>query len=809
MNVSKIVATNLVQTKSRIKTMSQLNKQLIVLLTLLLAIHLSSGEHVIYVNINGTNNSSCWYNGPLKPCKTLDIALQGASLFPSVSVLIQSGRYDLDPNISVITYLAKDTFILTGVGGWADIYCHTGTGIRFNNCHNTTINYIVFHNCGYTTDQHRNEYDSYTLFFIHCFTIVIENVVVKDSTGTGILVYHPVKSIYVKNTTFIRNNESGLIIISPVENEEYELGISINKLEFLYNHSTCIIPLYIEIYESVFINNTGFNGGGLGISLHDITVQIVIKRCIFSGNEAFNNGGGGYIRLVSRETLMGQFVFTGCLIYNNKAFKGGGLAVILTDTYLTHKYQQGSCFTFENCSLDSNKARGSAAIYSVLESTNTSPNSLYNNFINYLLFSNCSFKRNIIPRINNKPTIMSEYSTITTLRIPLQFINFNIFKYNNATALSIGSTSAILGGVIIFSHNIGMNGGAIAVHDNSYIIISEGLDATFDSNIAINKGPAIYFSNLVPQTGNCFIRYIDTSIHPNDWNCFLTFINNSHGYGLNGSIYISSLNTCIINNSLYSYTLLDILCSIKLMYNNSNCTEQIFTGPSYIQQTSKLIAILGVPTTVPIRIYDETDHNISYITPLVFLSNNNHFVQTEYSNHTYSSNPTTDHQMSYAPPKPNVTRMTPFLTIDDQIVDSVLLANISYCPPGFVFLKGICNCPHPIPFYLTCHRGFYFSNLAYLKIGWIMTHDKYHDNLHIAPIQLYRVVHRLDNDNLPISGYYALPGDRLQLNTFMCGSLNRTGVLCSQCVQNTSVAANVYDFPCVPCNGEQLWRNIL
>ena len=675
-----------------------------------------------------------------------------------------------------------------------------------------TINNILFHSCGgYTTDQYRNEYDSYTLFFFNCFAIVIENVVVIDTNGTGILVYHPVKSIYVNNTTFIRNNGSGLIIISPVETIENEelpesFGISTNKLKYHRFDISNSTPLSIMIYESVFTNNTGFNGGGLCISLDEVSVQIVIRDCKFIGNEAFNNGGGGYVRLVSYETRVGQLNFTGCLICNNHAFKGGGLAVILTDTYFVQKHQPMSSFSFENCGLDSNEAQGSAAIHILLESTNNPTNSLFKNF---LTFSNCSFKAHTIP-LNNQPTIISEYSTITTLRIPLQFINFNIFKYNNATALSIGSTSVILGGVIIFSHNIGMNGGAIAVHDNSYIIISEGLNATFDSNIAINKGPAIYFSNLVPQSGTCFIRYIDISVHPNNWNCSIMFRNNCHGYGLCGSLYISSFNICTFDNLQYSYTLEDILCS--MMYDNNTCLKQIFTGPSKINQTGEFLTRSGsFRAMIPIRLYDETGHNISYITPIVYVSHNNHMVESEYSNpnKTYSFTPFINRLMTFAD-QPNISIKIPFVTTDDQVVGHIIPAKILPCQPGLIFLEKerICVCPTPQPFFLICDVGFMkYSSLAYLKIGWIMTHDEKLDQLYVAPIQLYSVQHyNIFSNNI---GYFKLPPTGSEVNQYICGPLNRTGVLCSQCMENTSVAANVYDFPCVPCSGEHLWRNIL
>ena len=40
----------------------------------------------------------------------------------------------------------------------------------------------------------------------------------------------------------------------------------------------------------------------------------------------------------------------------------------------------------------------------------------------------------------------------------------------------------------------------------------------------------------------------------------------------------------------------------------------------------------------------------------------------------------------------------------------------------------------------------------------------------------------------------------LKVNEFMCGSLNRTGLLCSQCQEGLSLAAMSYRRECVECS---------
>ena len=97
----------------------------------------------------------------------------------------------------------------------------------------------------------------------------------------------------------------------------------------------------------------------------------------------------------------------------------------------------------------------------------------------------------------------------------------------------------------------------------------------------------------------------------------------------------------------------------------------------------------------------------------------------------------------------NVTRILPFLTTDDQVIDcgANVLGNVSYCTPRFGYaIEGICTRPQPVPFYLMYCRS--YNNLAYLKIAidWIITHVEHHDNLDVVPIQLYRVGHNFKTD---------------------------------------------------------------
>ena len=49
--------------------------------------------------------------------------------------------------------------------------------------------------------------------------------------------------------------------------------------------------------------------------------------------------------------------------------------------------------------------------------------------------------------------------------------------------------------------------------------------------------------------------------------------------------------------------------------------------------------------------------------------------------------------------------------------------------------------------------------------------------------------------------FVKVPKDRLQINDVMCGGINRTGLLCSMCVDGLGPAVYYYGMPCVKCLG--------
>ena len=462
-----------------------------------------------------------------------------------------------------------------------------------------------------------------------------------------------------------------------------------------------------------------------------------------------------------------------------------------------------SNITFSDCIWLSNSAVSSAAAHFVLLSNNLTTPRTYNNQI---IISNSTFFNNTITLQFSESVLVNEYSVLVSLEIPIEFAGSNNFTFNQATAVSIGATKVILNGRLLFDRNIGMNGGGVAVYDNGYIVLHNELTAVFSNNVAMNKGPAMYFSHLVVRTGVCFLQHTSDK-HPSEWTSSVTFRNNSLGFGLNGSIYVSSLDLCWVKTKNGFYTLQDIFQTWKY---DTPWNENVITGPAAINLKSSISTSPGINTPVPFLIKDEGGHNVSFITPLTYVSHGRERrVQTWYKHRTYSSTPFTDLHMSFVPNKTNERERISFLSVDSKVTGAVLPINVGPCPPGLIFdPQKVCNCPNPVPTFLVCNQRF-DGDLIYLKDNWIMTLDETKNDLFIAPIQLYKLGNRNKQSSLTITGFYELPLEREKLDDFMCRPLNRTGVLCSQCIAGTSVATNVLDFPCVPCGENTRWRNLI
>ena len=233
----------------------------------------------------------------------------------------------------------------------------------------------------------------------------------------------------------------------------------------------------------------------------------------------------------------------------------------------------------------------------------------------------------------------------------------------------------------------------------------------------------------------------------------MEFINNSISSGLNGSIYVSSLNVCHFQFQDQNFSLLQIFCSGSWSYKESNCTEQIITGPASITNYTTFNAIPGKNTFIPVSVYDELHHDISEITPIVYVSDGHRFIYTDFASYTQTSTLLVKPwYVSFMPQKPKIEETIRLWTVADQTVTLNLIVDIDNCPPGFYYTGsppngvGQCICVQNQPFMICLSAWYSNNNEIRLKQGWFMTYDEGNNDVYVATQQLYQPT-PLEGDN--------------------------------------------------------------
>ncbi len=102
-----------------------------------------------------------------------------------------------------------------------------------------------------------------------------------------------------------------------------------------------------------------------------------------------------------------------------------------------------------------------------------------------------------------------------------------------------------------------------------------------------------------------------------------------------------------------------------------------------------------------------------------------------------------------------------------------------------------CDCEDPIGEIVLCDQSLQTSRLL---LGYCMTNNQGENDSEIVGRCPFSC-HRPDFDHL----YVTLPQNNSELNTFVCGGLNRTGLLCSQCKPGLGPAVFSYVHQCLEC----------
>ena len=407
-------------------------------------------------------------------------------------------------------------------------------------------------------------------------------------------------------------------------------------------------------------------------------------------------------------------------------------------------------------------------------------------------------------------------------------------NYHSAVELHSAFIEITPGTRLVFSDNVGFEGGALKVVDCSAVIINYNTSLLFRNNFAVDRGGAVYFKGCDVSLGGgkqCFFRH-KLNIHPNSWKSNFTFINNSISICEN-SIFAESVRPCIWP-SLHPGSSLQLFHWNGWSCINSSGHEEVCTGKDNYQfqsafdhvttQPKHVTIFPGESVNLDVRVFDFFGRKVPEEVLLNVRIRSGPAVFSEYnklSTLRYSPLPNRRQQLplslfvncntSYA------EQMSSLEVGPAHLADKVEI-NLKHCGSLTPWNTSFCSsqqeggiCVYPVHSSILCSD----------RLG---TDASIHDNYYNCPVT--SLLHTDEGSCLseaengsskvfvtgscPLTYSPRLPisiidlSSASKLSNRTCAP-HREGRLCGKCSEGYGVAFNSPDFVCTECNSYTGW----
>ena len=569
----------------------------------------------------------------------------------SLDIYLCSTEYNTI-DVSNITLANLQSINITGNG--STINCQNNQfGFYFQNVSRVAIRDITLHQCGFDIEEDLTGFGNFTagIYIADSSNISLSNVRIQSTPGFGLILLRNDGYITITDSHFSENHDSNfkepgggaLIVTSSSQSSNYNINNcvfvsngalrkstmnhdAVNDLEeidfsrgggvnaYFQNHTAGIS---MNIVDSTFENNSAAYGGAVYLFIKDSAqnVNVALSQSQFRNNTAFERGGGlaaGYLHGSKTNTLIQVFL---CNFTNNTAAEYGGGTYVYANPMQGYNTQHSSGITFTNTNWTGNTAMYGSAVYA---SPYTARRFYEYGHFPAVLFQNCWLNANKhhskidgLLVLQGRGTIYSHTINIW-LKGEVSFVkNKNSGLHLFSSILEVESNSTIL-----FKNNTAYQGGAIHMEGFSSIYLNDNSNISFDSNIAFDKGTAIYHETPVDPTlfsvKNCFVNYIGDYEKPvEERNINLEFFSNL--YSLNKQfIYLFSAKPCY---RIHQYDIMKALSNTANFHFNTNETA-ISTAPSNftVEENLPKTLIPGIEKKIAISVIDDT--NSSTIPPV-------------------------------------------------------------------------------------------------------------------------------------------------------------------------------------------------
>ena len=574
---------------------------------------------------------------------------------------------------------------------------------------------------------------------------------------------------------------------------------------------------FINIDSCKFNDNSAQWGGGLYTSFGDQSVdnKVIVAQSQFYMNINYcqghsrdwhQSGGGAQIDFFyypadnevwpgyQPSVLRNSVIFNRTDFASNMACWGGAISIVVSREIPGHPVTN-SVF-FDGCRFNYNQASFSAAVdVSILQPDVVTSNGK----LMAPVFKDCQFFQNG----NNFTDHHVVTGVVSANIVPLNFSGINNFTGNDGTALVVSGTFIALSesSEIIFDSNTGRNGGALAFFGNSWLVIYKNTTLIFQKNSVESLGGAIYSVHFgkhdLMNKQNCFFQYYKATVCPSKWNATIKFTKNL-ARNLKNSIYTTSLLPCVwpgtsVNSSF---------CGHPWIFDDDvSCMNQVSTGPSDIVQKKgvSIIAVPGWKAWFDATSLNDFGQQIPSVFTVATFRNQAGIIVNKSTEYIADNNIVVHGEV-------NRKAMLILSTLDPKVISSLLKIDIKDCPFGYKQQ----NCTTPGNEHMVC------DCICVDNIFGIGCNDKSH---HIKVYQGSCLTYSYNGTNWSkpavvggcpyvVEGlvfHYNFSYDPEKLSQKVCGKMQRTGFLCSECIKGYGVDVNSYEFPCIKCKAQYSW----
>ena len=554
------------------------------------------------------------------------------------------------------------------------------------------------------------------------------------------------------------------------------------ELQDKSNHNTFIIQNSMFLSNKVISSRLGYTGTSGGGAMIDYVIfspqkgsvlcnTVTFNNTIFKDNAAYN--GGGLSFHASKENNVtnptNALRFDGCHWLNNKATLGAAI-----DLGILHSSENGQLVKpqFRDCTFINNTVAGYTIddrndTYAIADDGSTSTSGGY------------------------WPGVGAMYLDGVTV----DFSGNVNFKNNTGGAVvGIGAGMNVHRNAFVeFRDNRAEMGGALYLSGHSWISVSRHVQVSFINNSARVYGGAIYYRKSgehdLMSSANCFIRYVDDTVAPYNWeNVKFQFLNNYASTDHGGdAIYTTTVVDCAWNGS-FSYANDNTLYKIFLDWPNftfqpkNNYTIQTAARSVKYKSSSSNTSLKITPGKIfyfPFKGLNDFG-NVTSAIFTIFSSNEDVIIP----NPVVQTGGSTSLKVRR---KINSTFYLQFETVDNRKHVGYIAVTVEDCPMGFILNSGVCEC-------ITMNKSNSYEGVDYCSF------DKL--EIYIRPGYWAGLVEQggfFSTYACPFS-YCIQTNHRTALNNgsdVLCK--NRAGRLCGECKHGYGLSVGTLD--CVNCTG--------